>query len=364
MTEITKITKLKIHNRSGKLYLHFSLNGKQQRKSLNMEDTKENRRIVDIVTIPNMMKRVYSGEFDKSSKIPTLDTYQVVSFENHKNNRKETTTKDYMGMYKKHIQPYFGTRKIDTIKVSEVNSWKNKLYDELGLSSKRVNEIKKVFGTIIQDAIEDEIIDRNVVRKSKSLPKHTTKEKDPFSLEEVQSILNNCEGQTKNIFSVLFFTGMRTGEMIGLKWSDIDFKNKTIMIQRTIGRGIEGRPKTQSSIRTIPILNALIEPLRNQFKITGDKNSYVFLNKLNTHYFDSSKIRDRVWVNTLATAKVKYRTIYNTRHTFVSLNLSSGKNLLWVSQIIGHKNSNITLEHYSKYVPVVDNQDTIFDNMS
>ena len=263
MTEITKITKPKIHNRSGKLYLHFSLNGKQQRKSLNMEDTKANRRVVEFKIIPKMMESVYSGEFEKNNKIPTLDTYQIVSFENHKNNRKETTTKDYTGIYKKHIKPYFGTRKIDTIKVSEVNSWKNKLYNEIGLSSKRVNEIKKVFGTIIQDAIEDEIIDKNVVRKSKSLPKHTTKEKDPFSLEEVKKILNNCDGQTKNIFSVLFFTGMRTGEMIGLKWKDINFENKTIMIQRTIGRGIEGKPKTQSSIRTIPILQVLIEPLKN-----------------------------------------------------------------------------------------------------
>lgn len=363
MTETIKITKPKIHSRSGKLYLHFSLNGKQQRKSLNLDDNKQNRKRVEIVIIPDLLKKVYSGEIDKNSQIPTMDQFQIISFENHKNDRKAVTTKDYKGMYKKHIQPYFGNHKINNIKVSEVNNWKNKLYNEIGLSSKRVNEIKKVFGTILQDAIEDEIIDKNPVRKSKALPKHIRKEKEPFTLDEVKDILDNCEGQTKNIISVLFFTGMRTGEMIGLKWEDINFENNTIMIQRTIGRGVEGKPKTESSIRTIPILKPLIEPLKNQFKLTGHKDSYLFLNQRDTHYFDSSKIRDKVWTQTLNKAGVEYRTIYNTRHTFVSLNLSTGKNLLWVSQIIGHKNSNITLEHYSKFIPVVNNENTIFDSI-
>lgn len=88
----------------------------------------------------------------------------------------------------------------------------------------------------------------------------------------------------------------------------------------------------------------------------------MFLNQNNTHYFDSSKLRDNTWVKTIQKSGVKYRTIYNTRHTFVSLNLSKGKNILWVSQMIGHKNANITLEHYSKYVPVVDNESSAFDS--
>ena len=118
MTEQIKITKPKIHNRNGKLYLHFSLNGKQQRKSLNMEDTKENRKRIEVVTIPDMMKRVYTGEFTRNSQIPTVDEFSVISFENHKNNRRLTTTEDYKSMYRNYVKPYFGDHKINKIKVS------------------------------------------------------------------------------------------------------------------------------------------------------------------------------------------------------------------------------------------------------
>lgn len=360
-----KMTQPKISSRDKKLYVSFSLDGKQIRKSLKLDDTRANRALVQNQIIPQLTLKVHSGEFFKNSNVPTVDEYSRISFENHKYDRKAETTKDYINMYNKHIKPYFGKKQLDSIKVSEINKWKNNLYGNgKKLSTKRVNEIKKVFGTILQDAVEDEIIVSNPVRKSKSLPKHTRKEKDPFTLNEVKQILEASEGQVHNMFSLLFFSGMRTGEMIGLKWSDIDFEKKTITIQRTIGRGIIGKPKTESSIRTIPIIAPLEKPLLDQFKLTGNQKSFVFLNNENTHYFDSSKIRDRTWKNTLKEAGVRYRTIYNTRHTFVSLNLSSGKNILWVSQMIGHKNANITLEHYSKYIPVVNNESTIFDTFN
>ena len=358
------ITAPKIFARGKKLYISFSANGKQIRKALNKDDTKANRNFVKKKIIPELLNEVYTGKFFKNSNIPTIDDYSKVSFENHKYNRKATTTKDYVNIYKKHIEPYFGSKQLDAVKVSDINKWKNRLYNELGLSSKRVNDIKKVLGTILQDAFEDEIISSNPVRKSKSLPKHTRKDKEPFTLEEVKLILDSCKGQVHNMFSLLFFTGMRTGEMIGLKWSDIDFDKNTISISRTVGRGIEDKPKTESSIRTIPILKPLLKPLQEQFKLTGHHNSYVFLNKNNTHYFDSSKIRDNTWAKTIEKSGVRYRTIYNTRHTFASTNLSIGKNILWVSQILGHKNANITLEYYAKYVPIADNESSAFDSMS
>lgn len=290
-----KITQPKINARNGKLYISFSLDGKQIRKSLNLDDNRKNRHFVETVKVPDLMYKINSGEFFKNADMQTVNEYSKVSFENHKHNRKYTTSIDYSNMYNKHIAPYFGEKKLDCIKPSDINRWKNKLYDDgNGLSSKRVNEIKKVFGTILQDALEDEIILSNPVRKSKPLPKHVRKEKDPFSLNEVKLILENSEGQDHNMFAVLFFTGMRTGEMIGLKWDDIDFERNTITIDRTIGRGIISKPKTTSSIRTIPILTPLLKPLKEQYIITGKYNSFVFLNNRLTHYFDSSKIRDRI----------------------------------------------------------------------
>jgi integrase len=361
-----KMTQPKLYSRGNKLWVRFSLNGDIIKKSLNIEDNKVNRKLANTQIIPQLILKVNTGEFFEKDKfeIPTVNEYSLVSFENHKYERKETTTSEYTNIYKKHIKPYFGSKKLDKIKVSDINVWKNKLFSEFGLSSNRVNHIKKVLGAIMEDAVRDEIILSNPVRKSKPLPIHQQKEIEPFSLNEIASILNSATGQDKNLIATLFMTGIRTGELVGLKWADIDFQKREISIKRTIGRGIENSPKTFSSIRIVPILNSLFDYLKNQFEITGDKNSYVFLNVNNNHFFDSKNIRGGLWKKVLKKASVKYRTVYQTRHTFCSINLQNGEDLIWVSKILGHKNPKITLERYSKYIPSNSKRCTIFDELA
>lgn len=361
-----KMTQPKLFTRGNKLWVRFSLNTEVIKKSLNIEDSKVNRHLANTQIIPQLILKVNTGEFfeNDKSEIPTVDEYSLISFDNHRYERKETTTTDYKNIYKKHIKPHFGSKKLDKIKVSDINVWKNKLFSELGLSSKRVNDIKKVLGTIIEDAVMDEIILSNPIRKSKPLPAHQQKEVEPFSLDEIELILHSASGQDKNIIATLFMTGVRTGELIGLKWSDIDFDKREINIKRTIGRGIENSPKTISSIRAVPIFNSLFPYIESQFEITGVKNSYVFLNINENHFFDSKNLRDGLWKKVLIRADVKYRTIYQTRHSFCSINLQNGEDLIWVSRILGHKNPRITLEKYSKYIPTNSRKGTIFDKLA
>jgi integrase len=363
------MTQPKLYSRGNILWIRFSLNGEVIKKSLNIEDNKANKRLANTQIIPQLILKVNTGEFFENNnedkvEIPTVDEYALISFDSHRFERKETTTTDYQNIYNKHIKPTFGKKRLDAIKVSDINVWKNRLFSKLGLSSKRVNDIKKVLGTIIEDAVRDEIIPSNPVRKSRPLPAHQQKEVEPFSLDEIELILHSATGQDKNLIATLFMTGVRTGELIGLKWSDIDFDKREISIKRTIGRGIEGTPKTLSSTRAVPILNSLFSYLKNQFEITGKRSSYVFLNINNSHFFDSKNIRDGLWKRVLEVAGVTYRTIYHTRHTFCSINLQNGEDLIWISRILGHKNPRITLEKYSKYIPTNSRKGTIFDKLT
>ena len=99
-------------------------------------------------------------------------------------------------------------------------------------------------------------------------------------------------------FSALgFFSGMRSGEIIGLMWSDIDFEKREIHIQRAIRMGTISTPKTKNSIRTIDILDNLLPYLKEQYAMTGAKNSYVFLNDKDEHYYDIKRIRNTKWKN-------------------------------------------------------------------
>lgn len=334
------------------MWIDYYHNTKRYKKSLGLDDTKANRKIAESEIIPEFIYKLKNGMFfDKQveAKVPTVSEFASVSFEMRKPQRKILTHHDAVLAYEKYIKPIFGDRRLNEIKPSQVNLWQNSLLSDNKLSPHRIKRIRGIFGMIFQDALQDEIIDKNPVRLVSNLPKHNRKEPSPFSFEEINKILNKASGQFRNFYAFGFFTGMRTGELIGLKWEDIDFDKKEIFVKRTIGRGIEDTPKTQSSIRQIEILDILMPYIESQFELTGYKNSYVFMTSNDSHFFDIKNIRDHDWKRVLKAASVEYRTIYQMRHTFASMMIANGEDILWVSQMLGHTSPKMTLEKYAKY---------------
>ena len=101
-----------------------------------------------------------------------------------------------------------------------------------------------------------------------------------YVVSEIFLYLLYGRGVFKNILGVAFFTGMRAGEILALKWKDIDFENKSITIEFQRTRGYTKKPKTKSSARTIDMISQCEVFLREQRKITG-LGEYVFLNTKN-----------------------------------------------------------------------------------
>jgi integrase len=97
-------------------------------------------------------------------------------------------------------------------------------------------------------------------------------------------------------------------------------------------------------------INSLVPYLKNQYELTGKYNSYVFLNQFNQHYYDIKRIRNTHWKRDLKKAGLEYRPIYHTRHTFATLMLSNNEDILWVSNMLGHTDSTMTLSKYSRYI--------------
>lgn len=142
---------------------------------------------------------------------------------------------------------------------------------------------------------------------------------------------------------------MRTGEITALKWENIDLENKIISVKATRNKGIETTPKTSSSIRDVEILDVLIPYLKEHEKFKTDSN-YIFTSNRNEPYHSALKVSTTYWIKTLAKSNIEYRNLYQMRHTFASMMISSGEDILWVSKMLGHKNSNITLSTYAKYI--------------
>jgi len=333
------------------LWYSYTHLGRRFRKPLGLDDTKANRKFVENEIFPDLLVKFRTGKLFNNldnKKIPTVNEYIVISLELHKYKRKSDTQNDLISIHKNHIKDFLGKKELDKIKPSHIELWQNYVLDK-GISPARVKKMRSVLFTMFNDAIKDEIIDKNplLVVKTPKIPRTKIK---PFTLDEIQKILSVSTGQYQNFYATAFFTGARSGEVIGLRWEDIDFENLEIIIQRSIKSGIVSTPKTDNSTRTIDILDSLLPYLKSQYELTGKHNSYVFLNKFNEHFYDIKRIRCTHWKRDLIKANLEYRPIYHTRHSFASLMLSNNEDILWVSNMLGHTDSTMTLSKYSRYI--------------
>ena len=124
--------------------------------------------------------------------------------------------------------------------------------------------------------------------------------------------------------------------------------------------GVISTPKTANSIRYIDIIDSLLPYLKEQYKLTAHKNSYVFLNENDENFYDIKRIRNTHWKRVLKECDLNYRPIYHTRHTFATVMLENGEDILWVSNMLGHKDSTMTLSRYARYIKRDDKKRATF----
>ncbi|GAA7305238.1 site-specific integrase [Helicobacter pylori] len=176
---------------------------------------------------------------------------------------------------------------------------------------------------------------------------------EPFSLEEVKTILENAPSlRLKAFLALAFFTGMRTGEQLALLWEDIDFNNKTIIINKSLNElGKITTPKNKPSVREVDLLEPVEKILKELKESEPANKKFVFIDMPKR-----SSVFQRYFKKLLKALNLKDRKLYTTRHTFASLMLSQGEEAMWVSKTLGHKDLNTTYKTYSHYIPKQDKE--------
>lgn len=171
---------------------------------------------------------------------------------------------------------------------------------------------------------------------------------EPFTLEEVKTLIENAQSlRLKAFLTVAFLTGMRTGEQLALLWEDIDFNNKTIIINKSLNElGQITSPKNKPSVREVDLLEP-VEKILKELKTSEPENKkFIFISMPKR-----STMFQRAFRALLKALNLKDRKLYTTRHTFASLMLSQGEEPMWVSKTLGHKDLNTTYKTYSHYIP-------------
>lgn len=204
---------------------------------------------------------------------------------------------------------------------------------------------------LFEDAYLDEIIDKNPLDRVKNLSV-STREPEPFNSVEKAKILEQLNGQEKNLIQFAFWSGLRTSELIELSWQDVDFDKNRFYVRRAKVRGQVKCTKTSSGSRTVELQPEAREALLNQFAFTGQFGETIFHDSRTGQPWKSDQpIRKAVWTPALKNAGVKYREPYQTRHTFASTLLSRGEQPMWVAQQMGHKDWGQIRKVYGRWIP-------------
>ena len=256
-----------------------------------------------------------------------------------------STIRGYSSCIYYHLIPTFGHLNLSEISVHHIRDW----VSELNISNKRINNILGPLRQTLKEAVYDDLIQRNPLDRFRYLSVQK-QEPEPFTPLEIEAILSQLQGQEKNLIQFAFWSGLRTSELIGLRWQDVDFDNEKIHVRIAVVRGKSKSTKTAAGQRSVELQVEAYKALKNQRSMNQD-SEIVFLDPQTLNPWKGDHIiRKRVWIPALKAAQVKYRKPYQTRHTFASMLLSSGRNPLWVAQQMGHKDWGMIRQVYGRWM--------------
>lgn len=175
------------------------------------------------------------------------------------------------------------------------------------------------------------------------------KQADPLDHKERAAVLGAMVGQIRNYFLFAFWSGLRTGELIALRWCDVDWDNSRICVRLAWSKK-SFTPTKGKRARWVELTEPAKQALLAQKAITGDAGRWVFHNpKIADRWQNSERVRQH-WIAALAKAGVRYRKPYQTRHTFASLMVSAGEIPEWVADQMGHLDTRMVTEVYAKWL--------------
>jgi integrase len=339
--------------RNGIWYVRVMLRGKRYKKAVGprkedaqlvLEELRRQRSIAKITD-------EWSG-LDTFTKKKVVKTFRQVATQylEERQHLKPITLKGYREILNKYLLPEFGDVRV--VDISE--EWVAKFQVSVArkVSPVRTNNVVNLLRYILKVCARRKWIPENPALAVDSL-KEAKPDIDPFPMDELKRALDALHPHYRPLFTTLAFTGCRPNELFALRWSDVDFKRKQIIIRKGRVRGDEGTPKTRSSNRTVPMLGVVEEVLR-QLKASELQHvdGFVFLTKKGQPF---NKHADREWAMALKKARLKHRASYQLRHTFASYCLERGCDPAWVSRVLGHSSIQTTFEHYARFIRTTSN---------
>ena len=263
-------------------------------------------------------------------------------------------------IFAKHLNPTFGEKCFGEITKADVLNFRAAIAELPGraskkLSASRINKVMCLLRQILNEASER--FQTPAAFRGITPLKARRPDVQPFSLEDVECICATIRPDYRNYVLTRFYTGMRTGEINGLKWKHVDRERGLILVRETFADGIaEEETKTEQSMRDIPMLPNVRAAIEAQWLQRDPKNPYVFSGST-ANPIDAHNFTNRVWYPLLRYLELEKRRPYQTRHTTATMMLASGENPEWIARLMGHANTQMLFTVYSRFVPNLTRED-------
>lgn len=366
----------------GQLTIGYNENGSPKRKSFTGKTKKE---------VSDKMKAFYvdnnRGLLPTDDKITLNQWFYTWLFIYRIHDLKPSSFERYEGLYRNYIESSsLGKVKLIDLRTHHIQAYYNSLVTEEGKSPSTIKTINKCLKSCLNQALKEGYVTKNYCTII-TLPKDSENSKDTinvFTLEEQQIFMRECINNKNGMLYILALgTGLRLGEILALRWTDINLKENYININKALkstyiidNKGnrefkvIEQLPKTKNSIRTIPLNNNLIDLLQDHRKkqmIERDSNIDIYFdNNLvfstpQGNYLNESNVR-KSFKRILKKCNLNNFRFHDLRHTFATRLFENGIPPKTVQSLLGHSNISTTLNIYTHVMK--DTKDKAIDKLN
>ena len=275
-----------------------------------------------------------------------------------------STRANYAWVMRKYIVPLLGRNKLRSLRPDHVRKLHSGVLD-LSVSPSTVQLAHAVLRSMLSEAMREQYVDRNVALLTRPI-RVEKKDVVPWSAQEATTFLDSVDGHPfAGLFTLALALGMRRGELLGLRWQDVDLDERKLHVRQTVqrlGRGeglVMGPPKTARSRRTIPLPKLCIDALIER-RLVQDEDTrairegwteldLVFTTTIGT-IIEPSNLR-RSFNRAIELAGVRQIRFHDLRHTCASLLLAQGVSMRVVMEILGHATMSITSDLYTHVSP-------------
>jgi integrase len=317
--------------------------------------------------LTDLISKANRGEFAEYENMRVGEFLKLWLEQYCKHNLKSSTYANRKNLIEARIIPKIGHYQIEDLKPIHFSKFYNELHDH-GYSSDYIHTMHSVLRTAFRYAVKWQLASKYMMENVDAPKLNKTKQLQTWTLEQASTFLKfteKIENDYRHIIYVLaIFTGMRKGEILGLRWSDIDFENRKLQVVQTVYKALKNAPaiqstKTAGSMRSISIPENVIQELkihkRKQLELRFKFGKAYQNNDLVCPRLDGSPMDPRAvnehFSECVKKSKLPKIRFHDLRHTHATIMLKLGEHPKVVSERLGHKDVNITLNTYSHVLP-------------